>query len=90
MPSSSRNQKLRLLKELSAKKDHLTAIARNENGEVDATQFMTSTLIEQKFTHNTIMRVMIIFFSIVFFIPAFIATTYKPFASEHEPFLLMF
>ena len=51
---------------------------------------MTSTLIERKFTHNTIMRVMMIFFATVFMIPMFISTTYKPFASEHEPFLIMF
>lgn len=51
---------------------------------------MTSTLIERKFTHNTIKRVMMIFFATVFMIPFFISTTYKPFASEHEPFLIMF
>ncbi len=48
------------------------------------------TVLEKTFTKLTISRTMMLFFACVFSIPFFIPTTYKPYASEYQPFMKMF
>ena len=47
-------------------------------------------MLEKKYVFLTIIRCVMIFFMIVFTVPLFIRTSYKPFASEFLPYKNMF
>ena len=48
---------------------------------------MTSTLIERRISHVTITRALVVFFSVLLLVPAFLPDTYESVRHTHEPIL---
>lgn len=48
------------------------------------------TELEKRYSWLTVKRTLVVFFLVLFSVPFWIPTTYKPYASEYQPFLKMF